>query len=150
VNATAVGTRSPLAIASLNDLLHKGGAGGISYVLSVKGLGGRSEGYIKDRHVGFDTYTTLADASISFMLYDVTKQKIIKSGIANGVSSVHGRLGKPPTGLIGPNAGEAIGGQAAAAPSANQPGQPSGPRMKWRRGLFWHARTPASTDCQRG
>ena len=71
VNATAAGARSPLAIASLNELLHKGGADGIGYVLSVKGLGGQSREYTKDRHVGFDTYTTLADASVSFMLYDV-------------------------------------------------------------------------------
>jgi hypothetical protein len=60
VNATAAGARSPLAIASLNELLHQGGADGISYVLSVKVLGGRSEQYTKDRRVGFDTYTTLA------------------------------------------------------------------------------------------
>jgi hypothetical protein len=85
VNATAAGARSPLAIASLNELLHKGGADGISYVLSVKALGGRSEQYTKDRHVGFDTYTTLADASVSFMLYNVADQTIIESGIANGL-----------------------------------------------------------------
>jgi hypothetical protein len=63
VNATAAGARSSLAIASLNKLLHKGGADGISYVLSVKGLGGQSEEHTKDRRVGFDIYTTLADAS---------------------------------------------------------------------------------------
>ena len=40
-------------------------------MLSVQGLGGQSLEYTKDRHVGFDTYTTLADASVSFMLYDV-------------------------------------------------------------------------------
>jgi hypothetical protein len=133
VNATAAGARSPLAIASLNELLHRGGADAISYVLSVRGLGGQSEEYTKDRHVGFDTYTTLADASVSFMLYDVAARKVIKSGIANGVSSVHGRLGKPPTGLIGPNAADAIGDQAADAPPGNQSGQPSGARKKWWR-----------------
>ncbi len=128
VNATAAGARSPLAIASLNELLHQGGADGISYVLSVKVLGGRSEQYTKDRRVGFDTYTTLADASVSFMLYDVADQKIIKSGIANGVSSVHGRLGKPL-----PNAVDAIKELAADAPPTNQSGQPPGPRKKWWR-----------------
>jgi hypothetical protein len=133
VNATAAGARSPLAIASLNELLHKGGADGISYVLSVKGLGGHSEEYVKDRHVGFDTYTTLADAAVSFMFYDVAAQKIIKSGIANGVSSVHGRLGKPPRGLIGPNAENAVDDQKADGPPANQSGQPSRPRKhRWR------------------
>ena len=128
VNATAAGARSPLAIASLNELLHQGGADGISYVLSVKVLGGRSEQYTKDQRVGFDTYTTLADASVSFMLYDVADQKIIKSGIANGVSSVHGPLGKPL-----PNAADAIKELAADAPPTNQSGQTPGPRKKWWR-----------------
>ena len=130
VNATAAGARSPLAIASLNELLHIGGADGIGYVLSVKGLGGQSREYTKDRHVGFDTYTTLADASVSFMLYDVAGRKIIKSGIANGVSSVHGRLGKPPKEL-----------------AANQSGQPSEPRKAWWRPWSWarpHARLAAA------
>ena len=120
VNATAAGARSPLAIASLNELLHKGGADGIGYVLSVKGLGGQSREYTKDRHVGFDTYTTLADASVSFMLYDVAGRKIIKSGIVNGVSLVHGRLGKPPKEL-----------------AADQSGQPSEPRKEWWRPWSW-------------
>jgi hypothetical protein len=97
VNSTAAGARSPLAIASLNELLHEGADDRIGYVLSVKGLGGQSEEYTKDRRIGFDTYTTLADATISFMLYDTAAKKIISSGVANGVSSVHGRLGKPPT-----------------------------------------------------
>jgi hypothetical protein len=132
-NATAAGARSPLAIASLNELLHDGGADGISYVLSVKGLGGQSQEYAKDRRVGLGTYTTLAGASVSFMLYDVAAQKIIKSGIADGVSSAHGRLGEPPTGLIGPNAADAIDDQAADAPPANQSGPPSRPRKhRWR------------------
>ena len=76
-------------------------------MLSVKGLGGQSREYTKDRHVGFDTYTTLADASVSFVLYDrlvdcrITERSS-KSGIVNGVSSVvHGRLGKPPKELAG-------------------------------------------------
>ena len=94
-------------------------------MLSVKVLGGRSEQYTKDRHVGFDTYTTLADASVSFMLYDVADQKIIKSGIANGVSSVHGRLGKPLKGLTGPNAADAIEDLAADAPPTKQSSEPS-------------------------
>jgi hypothetical protein len=131
VNATAAGGRSPLAIASLNELLHKGGADGISYVLSVKVLGGRSQQYTKDRHVGFDTYTTLADASVSFMLYDVADRKIIKSGIASGVSSVHGRLGKPLPGVA-----DAIEELAADAPPANPSGQPSGLLKKWQRRLL--------------
>ena len=139
VNATAAGARSPLAIASLNELLHRADADGISYVLSVKGLGGQSAEYTKDRHVGFDTYTTLADASVSFMLYNVDKQRIIKSGIVNGVSSVHGRLGKPPKGLIGPNAANAIKDLAAYAPPAS--------RKPWWRHWPW-ARSRASTDGQ--
>jgi hypothetical protein len=89
----------------------------------VTAIGGQSREYTKDRHVGFDTYTTLADASVSFMLYDVDKQRIIKSGIANGISSVHGRLGKPLKGLIGRNAKDAITELAE-----HQSGQPSEPR----------------------
>ena len=126
VNATAADGRSPLTIALVNELLHKGSADRISHVLSVKALGGRSEQHTKDRHVGFDTYTTLADASVSFMLYDVAAQKIIKSGIANGVSSVHGRLGKPLKGLTGPNAADAIEDLAADAPPRKQSSEPSG------------------------
>ena len=53
------------------------------------------------------------------MLYDVGAQMIIKSGIVNGVSSVHDRLGKPPKGLIGPNAADAIKDQDADGPPAN-------------------------------
>jgi hypothetical protein len=135
-NATAAGTRSPLAIASLNELLHAGEKSGINYVLSVKGLGGQSEEFTKNRHVGFDTYTTLADASISFMLYDTAADKVISSGVANGVSSVHGRLGHPPTGLIGPNASDVIGDQFAGgqASDAGQEGQPAEhPHRGWRR-----------------
>ena len=106
---------------------------GFGYVLSVKGLGGQSEEYTKDRHVGFDTYTTLADASVAFMLYDVAARKIIKSGIANGVSSVHGRLGHPPSGLVGPNAEDAIDDLSpGAAPEHNQPGQPEHRKHYWR------------------
>ena len=37
-------------------------------LLSVKGLGGESVEYTKDRHIGIDTYTTLADAPVAFML----------------------------------------------------------------------------------
>jgi hypothetical protein len=137
VNATAADTRSPLAIASLNELLHEDGDEGIDYVLSVKGLGGQSEEYTKDRHVGFDTYTTLADASVAFMFYDIAGRKIIGSGIANGVSSVHGRLGQPPTGLVGPNAEDAIEDQAAdAAPTESQPDQPVGQHQPWWRRIF--------------
>lgn len=135
VNATAAGTRSPLAIASLNELLRQDGEDRISYVLSVKGLGGQSQEYSKDRHVGSDTYTTLADASIAFMLYDTTAKKIISSGVANGVSSVHGQLGKPPTGLLGPNAANAIADMAAdSPPSAN--GEQAGSRRPWWRQMF--------------
>jgi hypothetical protein len=136
MNATAVGARSPLAIASLNELLHKGDTDGIGYVLSAKGLGGQSEEYAKDRHLGSDTYTTLADASISFMLYDTAAKKIISSGIANGVSSVHGRLGHPPTGLVGPNSEDAIDDQAAnASPlvKGQQRRAAERPRRWWRR-----------------
>lgn len=137
VNATAAGTRSPLAVASLNEPLHTDGGDGIGYVLLVKGLGGQSEEYTKDRHVGFDTYTTLADASVAFMFYDVTARKIISSGVANGVSSVHGRLGHPPTGLVGPDAEDAIGDQAAdIAPAENQPDQPDGQHQRWWRRRF--------------
>jgi hypothetical protein len=135
INVNAAGTRSPLAIASLNELLHEGDNDRISYVLSVKGLGGQSEDYTKNRHIGVDTYTTLADASISFMLYDTAAKKIIGSGVANGVSSVHGRLGHPPTGLVGPNATDAISDQATdASPSeGGQQGQPAGhPHRGWR------------------
>jgi len=134
-NATAAGTRSPLAIASLNELLHAGEKSGINYVLSVKGLGGQSEEFTKNRHVGFDTYTTLADASISFMLYDTAADKVIASGVANGVSSVHGRLGHPPTGLIGPNASDVISDQFAGAQAsdAGQEEQPAEhPHRGWR------------------
>jgi hypothetical protein len=135
VNATAAGTRSPLAIASLNELLHHDGDDSgedIGYVLSVKGLGGQSEEYRKDRQIGVDTYTTLADASVSFMLYDVAARKIISSGIANGVSSVHGRLGHPPTGLRGPNADDAIDDQYVP-PAAGDPAPPPPPESWWRR-----------------
>ena len=151
VNATAAGTRSPLALASLNELLHEGASAsdtsasdtstsasdsGFGYVLMVKGLGGQSEEYTKDRHIGFDTYTTLADASVAFMLYDVTARKVIKSGIANGVSSVHGHLGHPPTGLLGPNAEDVIDDQSAdAEPGQHQPGdaRPAPSKSWWRR-----------------
>jgi hypothetical protein len=109
VNATAVGARSPLAIAALTELLHRDEKdGGLSFVLSVTGLGGQSEEFTKTRHLGHSGYTTLADASISFLLYDIANRKIISSGVANGVSSVHGVLGEPPTGLIGPNAENVI------------------------------------------
>jgi hypothetical protein len=97
INTGAVGTRPPIAIASLYELLHLEGDEGIRYILSVKGLGGQSEEYTKDRRVGHDTYTTLADASISFMLFDAKTRKIISSGVANGVSSVQGRPGQAPT-----------------------------------------------------
>lgn len=151
VNATAAGTRSPLALAALNELLHEGASAsdtstsasdsGFGYVLMVKGLGGQSEEYTKDRHIGFDTYTTLADASVAFMLYDVTARKVIKSGIANGVSSVHGHLGHPPTGLLGPNAEDVIDDQSAdAEPGPHQPGQqpgpPAAPSKSWWRRMF--------------
>jgi hypothetical protein len=136
VNATTAGTRSPLAVTVLSELLRQGGkdgsAGdGIGYVLSVKGLGGQSVEYAKDRHVGPDTFTTLADAPIAFMLYDLAGRKIVSSGIANGVSSVHGHLGKPPTGLIGPNAGNAIDDQAADATAEERADQPPGPPEHW-------------------
>ena len=139
VNATAAGTRSPLALASLNELLHQDAASGdsdsdaIGYVLSVKGLSGQSEEYTKDRHVGFDTYTTLADAAVAFMLYDLAARKIIKSGIANGVSSVHGRLGHPPTGLVGPNTEDATDDLSpGATPEDHQAGQPEHRKHHWR------------------
>ena len=135
VNTTAAGTRSPLAIAILNELLHQKGADAIRYVLSVKGLGGQSEEYTKDRHVGFDTYTTLADAAVSFMLYDTANRKIVCSGVANGVSSVHGRLGEPPTGLQGPNSASAIDDLAAdgAPPDGGHDQQAEQHRPWWRR-----------------
>lgn len=145
VNATGTSTRSPLAIASLNELFNKTedgkGADGIAYVLSVKGLGGQSEEYTRNRPVGFDTFTTLADASVSFMLYDLAERKIIKSGIANGVSSVHGHLGEPPKGLIGPNAKDIIDDEAAddAAPSngtEDEQGRPAEHRVSWWRRMF--------------
>jgi hypothetical protein len=139
VNATAAGTRSPLALASLNELLHQDAASGdsdsdaIGYVLSVKGLSGQSEEYTKDRHVSFDTYTTLADAAVAFMLYDLAARKIIKSGIANGVSSVHGRLGHPPTGLVGPNTEDATDDLSpGATPEDHQAGQPEHRKHHWR------------------
>ena len=111
----------------------------------MKALGGRSEQYTKDRHVGFDTYTTLADASVSFMLYNVADQKIIESGIANGLSSVHGRLGKPLKGLIGPNAADAIKELAA-----NQSGQPSEPRKKRWRPWSWARQRARRATAPRG
>jgi hypothetical protein len=133
LNATSAGTRSPLAIASLNELLRQDGDDRISYVLSVKGLGGQSQEYCKDRRIGSGTYTTIADASIAFMLYDTAAKKIISSGVANGVSSVHGKPGKPPTGLLGPNAADAIADMAADSPPSAD-GEQSGPwRSRWRR-----------------
>jgi hypothetical protein len=60
------------------------------------------------------------------MVYDPNAEKIISSGLANGVSSVHGRLGHPPTGLVGPDANDAI---------SDQSGRPSASRehRSWRR-----------------
>ena len=138
VNATAAGIRSPLAVTILTELLCHGGThgdsdDGVSYVLSVKGLGGQSVEYTKDRHIGLDTYTTLADAPVTFMLYDLAARKIISSGIANGISSVHGHLGEPPTGLIGPNSASAVDDEAADATSEERADQPSEPHKTW-----WH------------
>ena len=124
-------------IHSASDTSTSASDSGFGYVLMVKGLGGQSEEYTKDRHIGFDTYTTLADASVAFMLYDVTARKVIKSGIANGVSSVHGHLGHPPTGLLGPNAEDVIDDQSAdAGPEQHQPGAPSAPAKSWWRRMF--------------
>jgi hypothetical protein len=141
VNATAAGSRSPLAIAVLSELLHQdkgngASADGIGYVLSVKGLGGQSVEYTKNRHVGTDSYTTLADAPVAFMLYDLKERKIISSGIANGVSSVHGRLGHPPTGLIGPNSLNAIEDQTDDASPEDPPDTPAEPHQPWWRRIF--------------
>lgn len=134
MGATAAGTRSLLAVASLNEELHNSSSDGIGYVLSVKGLGGQSEEFTKDRHIGHDKYTTLADATIAFMLYDVTAKTIISSGVANGVSSVHGELGQPPVGLIGPNSQDAIDDQALDAPPVEdvQQAEPGTPKHRWR------------------
>lgn len=116
MNAVAAGSRSPLAIAALTELLHETAeTGGVSFVLSVTGLGGQSEEFTKDRHLGHSGYTTLADASISFMLYEIASRSIIGAGVANGVSSVHGNLGEPPTGLIGSNVEDAVDNETAAA-----------------------------------
>lgn len=132
VNATAAGARSPLATAVLNELLYNqgrpSGADDIGYVLSVKGLGGQSVEYSKDRHVGFDTYTTLADAPVAYMLYDLAARKIVSSGIANGVSSVHGHLGEPPKGMIGPNAADAVQDETS---DTDPEDQQAGPREHW-------------------
>ena len=132
VNATAAGSRSPLATAVLNELLYEqgkpSGADGIGYVLSVKGLGGQSVEYTKDRHVAFDTYTTLADAPVAFMLYDLAARKIVSSGIANGVSSVHGHLGEPPKGMIGPNAADAVQDETS---DTDPDDQQAGPHEHW-------------------
>ena len=138
VNTTAAGTRSPLAITILTELLRRDGTHGdsadnISYVLSVKGLGGQSVEYTKDRHIGIDTFTTLADAPVAFMLYDLAARKTISSGIANGVSSVHGHLGEPPIGLIGPNAASAIDDETADATLEEKADQPSEPHKAWWR-----------------
>jgi hypothetical protein len=114
VNSVAAGSRSPLAIAILNESLREPGQGALDFVLAVKGLGGQSEEYTKDRHVGVDTYTSLADASISYMLFDVGAKAIVKAGLTSGVSSVHGTLGKPPRGLVGPNVMTAVEDEQAA------------------------------------
>ena len=77
----------------------------------------------------FDTYTTLADAAVAFMLYDLAARKIIKSGVANGVSSVHGRLGHLPTGLVGPNTEDATDDLSpGATPEDHQAGEAGAPQ----------------------
>jgi hypothetical protein len=91
VNTTAVGARSPLAIAMLSEQLH-GGDNRIAYVLSVKSLAAQAQEHIKDRKVWWDTYTSMADVSVAFLLYDTRNQKIITSGVFTGSSSVHGRF----------------------------------------------------------
>ncbi|HEX3750152.1 MAG TPA: hypothetical protein VHW06_06280 [Streptosporangiaceae bacterium] len=138
INSTATGQRSPLAVASMTELLGSGDSDGVGYVLSVKGLGGQSEEYTKDRHIGIDTFTTLADASISFMLFDVAARRVIGSGLINGVSSVHGRLGHPPAGLIGPDATTAPNDLRDADPppgvdSSSDAGSSQQHRSLWRR-----------------
>lgn len=150
VNAIAAGARSPLAVASLSELLRRDVGDGIDYVLSVQGLGGQSEEYTGDRKVGFDTYTTVAEASISFMLYDTANRKIISSGLVNGVGAVHGRLGELPGVLIGPD--PAAGGQDRQSPLTDgQQGQPNyggwrstfGRQTLQARVSFEHSQIPA-------
>ena len=58
----------------------------------MKSLAAQAQEHIKDRKVYYDIYTSNADVSVAFLLYDTTNKKIISSGVATGSSSVHGRF----------------------------------------------------------
>ena len=103
-NSSSIGGRSALAIAALAQqwtvpdeaATGTGRNRPFPFLLLVKALGGHAEQFTKDPKIGHDSYTSMADASISFMVLDVASNTVIRSGICTGTTLIHGEVGKAP------------------------------------------------------
>lgn len=97
----AGGTRSMLAKAALREQLHKGGgepASPFEFVLLIKAEAGQTEQSTTNLPLWFkDRFSTIATASITFMLLHPDAGTIVDAGTVTTATSVHGKIGEEYT-----------------------------------------------------
>ena len=97
----AGGTRSLLANAALREQLHEGGgdtAPSFGFVLLIKAEAGQTEQSTTNLPLWFkDRFSTIATASITFMLLQPTAGTIIDAGTVTAAASAHGKIGEEYT-----------------------------------------------------
>jgi hypothetical protein len=99
VHAVPAGaTKSPIAFATLHELLHDSGSSRLTHVLLVKMEAGQSQQVLEDRPLWFqDKYSTIVDLSITYILIATDDSQIVTAGSATGTASAYGKIGEPPT-----------------------------------------------------
>jgi hypothetical protein len=98
MQTTAAGaTHSPLVAAILREQLHRdcGDAKKFTHVLLVKAEPGSAQQLVDDRPLMFkDKFTTIATATVSYMLIETTGGSVLRSGSIGGEAKVQGTVGK--------------------------------------------------------
>jgi hypothetical protein len=89
----ASGQRSLLATAALYERIQK-----VSHVLLVKAQAGQAKDMLDNRPLWWaDRFSTVVDASITFMLIDRSSSELKSSGTLSGRAELSGRIGKKIT-----------------------------------------------------
>jgi hypothetical protein len=90
----ANGGRSRLSIAALAETLHEGER--VSHVLLVKAQTGSATELREDRAVQADTFATIVDAHVTFMVLDTKTGEIVDVGTQTATVMASGKVGEVP------------------------------------------------------
>ena len=125
------GARPPIAIATLQELLHKadGTPDAFTHVLLIKAEAGQAQQLLENKPLWWeDKFSSVVDVSVTYMLIKAEGSGVEAAGTATGTASAFGKIGETPQIAIhGPTNSSA----ADRAPYVDDPPDNKHPRRHW-------------------